>query len=498
MKIALELKTLNGPGGQADTVTFDESGGSIGRRADTDCPLHDPESYISSVHARIEHREGRFVLIDQSTNGTYLNDRNNKVAKEEPYPLASGDQIYIGHYMLTVTILLKSDRPASFLDELAEDEPAAAEPGDKAIGEKTSAPDGSWGAPAQPADELGLGPGAPGAGGLGAELPDDDWLASPPATPEQGLFNDKPTPALGADELLKSDNSLLQESGEQDDGDDWWKEPSVQSPAINENIAIPNVVDSAPPAQPEPVAEPEPEPSQPEPSQPEPLQAESPAQATAVPNRPAQEAAPQPGAGVSGGQARAFVDALGLAGLSEEELDRIMPELGQMLGDCLNRLISILRSRDQIKSEMSVNRTGLMHAENNPLKLSPDAATALELLFIKHTSAFLEAGDSIHQSFNDLEDHQAGLLAGVRRGYEGMLQQLSPERIKSRSKESALLKVIPGGEKARFWDAYETLFEELMNDRNQAYDRLFGEQFTKGYNDHVSSMTISRKAKRSD
>ena len=483
MKIALKLQTINGPGDQGDTITLDENGGTIGRRADVECPLHDPESYISSLHAKVVHSEGRFVLIDQSTNGTYLNDRNNKIARDEPYPLASGDQIFIGHYMLTVTILLKSDRPSSFLDELAEDDAGAPQSQATALGQKADAGDESWGVPGVGVDN---GSGEFGVSPLDASSLATDWLDSAPASPEPGLFS--ATPAPGADELLKSDNPLLDEAGQLDEEDDWWKEPSMQSPAVNESMSIPRVADSTPPPQQVP---PEPEPPREELSR-----EKTPAPATST--SPGMDALPESGAGVSTGQARAFVEALGLAELSEQELDRIMPELGQMLASCLDRLIGILRSRDQLKSEMSVNRTGLMHAENNPLKLSPDAATALELLFIKHTSAFLNAGDSIRQGFNDLEDHQAGLLAGVRKGYESMLQQLSPERIKSRSKESALLKVIPGGEKARYWDAYETFFEDLMSDRNQAYDRLFGEQFTKGYNDYVNSMTISRKAKRSD
>ncbi len=47
---------------------------TIGR--DPGCDLVINSSRISRIHARIENRRGRFVLIDESTNGTYLTIRD--------------------------------------------------------------------------------------------------------------------------------------------------------------------------------------------------------------------------------------------------------------------------------------------------------------------------------------------------------------------------------------------------------------------------------------
>ncbi len=49
----------------ADSEAF-----SFGR--DQTCDQVIPSHLVSRVHARIEHRRGKFVLIDESTNGTYL------------------------------------------------------------------------------------------------------------------------------------------------------------------------------------------------------------------------------------------------------------------------------------------------------------------------------------------------------------------------------------------------------------------------------------------
>ncbi|MFI0377552.1 MAG: FHA domain-containing protein, partial [Candidatus Thiodiazotropha sp.] len=55
MKITLTVKLVAGaPPTQPMTVTFDEQGGSIGRRDENDWVLPDPERFISGRHAQID------------------------------------------------------------------------------------------------------------------------------------------------------------------------------------------------------------------------------------------------------------------------------------------------------------------------------------------------------------------------------------------------------------------------------------------------------------
>jgi anti-anti-sigma factor len=79
----------------------------IGRRADADLPLNDPE--VSRRHAQIESRNGRFIVVDLgSSNGTLLN--GERVAGERG--LADGDVLKIGAASLTFRV---RRRPASDL-----------------------------------------------------------------------------------------------------------------------------------------------------------------------------------------------------------------------------------------------------------------------------------------------------------------------------------------------------------------------------------------------
>lgn len=71
----------------------------LGRDAHLDIPL-DYDAYVSSRHARIEHRDGEFLLVDlpSNKNGTYLNWA--KLAQGAVAPLAPGDIIGAGRSLL--------------------------------------------------------------------------------------------------------------------------------------------------------------------------------------------------------------------------------------------------------------------------------------------------------------------------------------------------------------------------------------------------------------
>ena len=81
------------------------SGGALtlGRGAENDVKLPDPERHLSKRHCVIEERSGVYVLVDVSTNGTFLNYASEPVAGESP-PLGHGDIIKLGAYEFKVEI----------------------------------------------------------------------------------------------------------------------------------------------------------------------------------------------------------------------------------------------------------------------------------------------------------------------------------------------------------------------------------------------------------
>src|SRR5690242_8761244 len=60
--------------GDRGSIVFGVGGGTIGRSADNDWVLPDPQRYVSAHHARVSFRQGSHFLEDLSTNGAFAND----------------------------------------------------------------------------------------------------------------------------------------------------------------------------------------------------------------------------------------------------------------------------------------------------------------------------------------------------------------------------------------------------------------------------------------
>jgi type VI secretion system protein len=91
---------------ERSSALFSVEGGTIGRSADNDWVLPDPLRYVSAHHARVLFREGHFYLQDVSTNGVYVNDDMEPLAKRgsSGYRLANGDVLRMGEYHIIAAL----------------------------------------------------------------------------------------------------------------------------------------------------------------------------------------------------------------------------------------------------------------------------------------------------------------------------------------------------------------------------------------------------------
>ena len=121
----LRLRVVSSDGKDFQTpheVEFDEAGGSIGRRPENRLALpYDPS--VSTVHATIGFRDGRYTLTTRGRNPSRLNGRGLKNGVEEA--IADGDQLELGGSV--VEVIIKSPdgvvRKLSFtiLEDIARD-----------------------------------------------------------------------------------------------------------------------------------------------------------------------------------------------------------------------------------------------------------------------------------------------------------------------------------------------------------------------------------------
>lgn len=82
------------------------SGGeiSMGRGADCDWPLDDPDRVLSKKHCVVEFYAGGWQLRDLSTNGTFVNHESEPVGRDQARALLDGDRIRLGTYEIEVRI----------------------------------------------------------------------------------------------------------------------------------------------------------------------------------------------------------------------------------------------------------------------------------------------------------------------------------------------------------------------------------------------------------
>src|SRR6202046_5001103 len=114
MTMALRLRVVSEPSprlGALGTKIFGVHGGTIGRATDNEWILPDPERYLSGKHARVDFRAGTYVLVDTSSNGTYINGAQVPLGKYHDYQLKEGDYVRLGEYELLVSIDKSNDFP---------------------------------------------------------------------------------------------------------------------------------------------------------------------------------------------------------------------------------------------------------------------------------------------------------------------------------------------------------------------------------------------------
>src|ERR1700761_4575539 len=103
MRLTLTIQNLDQlDNGESTQLRLDRHGAVIGRSPHADWSLPDPKNYISSTHCEIDFRDGAYLLIDKSTNGTTVNDAPQRLAGV--HAIQDGDVIIIGHYRVLARI----------------------------------------------------------------------------------------------------------------------------------------------------------------------------------------------------------------------------------------------------------------------------------------------------------------------------------------------------------------------------------------------------------
>ncbi len=556
MQLTLEVTAVSQQPPQTPLrLQFREGSRLLGRNADNDLVLEDPERMVSGLHCRVEAAGDAFVLIDLSTNGTYLNDAPDPLPRSQPTPLQDGDVLQIGPYDIAVTIDAHEEsdtgEPAAeappplpgFATHIFEPEagpatakglqeaPAAAAPDFYRLeSDLFSAPSPGRAPTEEPQADDDMMPGLerPGAGAdildlLGDDEPGDGRLLEQAADP----FAEP----LGADDLLANSDAGKAAAPAPTPVDQvFFQAPTTQqaSAPIPDDYdllgdigpdAVPRAqqkLDAAPTPPAEPIAPPPEEPP-PAANTPEaaPVEEEraAPADFTdAEPTdgppaaTPPQPPRPEPGrrAATSVPQTppthseRAALDAF-LAGLGIGDAtqiadpDAFLRSVGALLRTMVAGLSTTLMARTQFKSEMRLGVTTIRATENNPLKFSVSVEDALERLLLRETRGFMPAQEAVKQGFEDIQAHEMAMIAGLRSALDELLGRFDPASLEAELADKSLDKLLPMVRKSRCWDLLGERHAQISAAASEDFMKVFGEAFSEAYDEQVALLARARR-----
>ncbi|HEY5808557.1 MAG TPA: type VI secretion system-associated FHA domain protein TagH [Povalibacter sp.] len=443
--------------GKRSSQLFGVTGGRIGRAQDNDWVLPDPDRYVSSHHVKVSFRAGKWVLEDVSTNGTFINGSDTPASIDGVYTLQDGDRLRLGDYELLVSIDDRNDFPADATGQLPT--PARVRPG------KTKAP--------APVEDL------------GEELDITDLLGdsflmdtpgAAPARPavEPFLLHDSPevdprTAAKSKPVALQGGfGSLLDGSGG-DTGertvvpgkksDDWQMQTR---PYDRKTLEALTPAALAP--KPAPAAKPVPPPAPPA--------------ATRDPER-TRRSTDQVDSSVE-----AFCRGAGIdpASLPSDTQAALLTLAGQLVRESVLGMMETLKVRSELKSKLRLAQTTIQPGENNPLKFSASVDEAVLKLLDAHGNRYLGPIEAMRESFADLRNHHAAMMAAMQAGMDEFMNRIEPGELQERFdrglKRGALL---GAANKMKYWDLY-TEFYQALNQRNeQGLPSVFAEELARTY-----------------
>ena len=471
------------------TKIFETRGGTIGRTQGNDWVLPDPERFVSASHARVECRDGIYYLGDTSTNGVFVNGSGQAVGAGKFVALRDGDRLLIGDYEISVSIKGAEIPVGGSLDAPVMDNPA--DP--LAITSPTVPPSVTT------------------AERKSAVIPDDplDFLnGDRPSSPS-------PWASMSANPFAERSNQSAGRSFDQGTPlDDFFAPPSpgrtAQIPedwdltgfsagmaSADQSRAVPSVV-STPPSSllPQlsqgPVSDRLPEAPEISAGNADGA-AVSPSFAPHVPPRH-----PTTARGDASGELRWFFQGAGLNNVSipEDHAPVLMTAVGRMFREIVQGIMEVLMARSSLKSEFRMAMTTVRPIENNPLKFSVDVEEALRALLTKQGPGYLAPEDAVHEAIIDIKGHQMAMMAGMQAVFRELLRRFDPEAVeRAAGKGGTFGGLLSAARKAKCWDAYAQQYRDTAFAAQDHFQRLFGEEFTRAYEEQIERLREAPRRK---
>jgi type VI secretion system protein len=490
MSVTLRFQSTGTVPGNGEPVRMRAQSLTIGRGPENDLVLPDPDRLISKTHCVIEDHGGNVVVMDLSTNGTFLNYGKVPLGPT-PTPLNDGDVISLGTYELVVALSASGRDTAEPADPLgrapvSHGNPDASPGSDSLLDdidrgtdflddllESNDQPRGpaKWVEAKDRLDEF-LPP-----------LSDDDLLGpsredNMPAIPDHGAaVSDAFTPGTARTSEIPDDwDDLLAPTGE---------EPSQPAPtdASSRSGRDEDLDDLLAPSASGPLPEPDARPATALRSHPHPRHPPTP--------KPAPSAASSSGDSAA---ARAFLAGLGAddVDVPDAELEETMARLGAVMRVMVTGLREVLMTRTSIKSEFRIEQTRISAGDNNPLKFSVSPDQAIEAMVRPRAKGYLGAQAAAEQALDDIKAHEVAMVTGMEAALRGILKRLNPETLSSKIEAGGGISRLLKGKKALYWETYEKMYAEISDQATSDFHDIFSREFAEAYRQQLEKLKRER------
>ena len=156
--------------------------------------------------------------------------------------------------------------------------------------------------------------------------------------------------------------------------------------------------------------------------------------------------------------------------------------IGALLRGCVDGTLGLLAARTIAKRELGASPTQIQSRQNNPLKFSPNAQSALAQLIRPPQRGFTTPLAAVTDAFDDLRTHEVALLAGMRAALAAVVDRFSPATIELRLADKGLWdNLLAGNQKARLWDRYREQHAQVAREVEDNFDAMFAGAFIQAY-----------------
>jgi type VI secretion system protein len=420
--------------GQNSTKVFGVHGGTIGRATDNAWILPDPERYLSGKHARVDFRSGSYVLVDTSSNGTYVNGSQVPLGKYHDYVLKDGDYVRLGEYELLVSIDKSNDFPPDESAIVAYDGQSGSSSVKKSTANDLGA-DLDLSLLLEPSDRLSRDSSDRLSSDSGVR-PRNAYGQSVRTSREGGSINPEssgtPWHMLTRPISVEGRPSEIPSLGASGLGLGAGNAPRTQNPALYEGDFDLGL------------------------------------------------AAFCRGAGVDPRT------------ISSEARNAALQLAGQLLREAVLGLMDLNQSRNEFRNRFRMSSPAAAEGPESPLNFSRGVDEALVRL-LNTNSTRAGSVEAIRDNFRELKAQHAATLAASRAAFEEFLGRMDPKELEERFERATKRGVFGTQNKGKYWDLYSEMFAGLTQRPADGFPHVYTETFAKAYEAKLRAALPARR-----